>query len=369
MSLEPGQSFSRSFTRRTSTLQIGCLPSRSNISSVLIRRSCHAILSVLPVPRFIPRHAIDIGAPPSIFTIGSFGFATAGKGFDRLCELVNAQFDEALIRINIPFHDIPSMVPREQLDSVVTACQNKITKTNVQLEMTHNFFSEDELLAFLSQNTINAFLYEGGADRGLSSCTDYALASGRPIAISRTPMFRHLHGINPSICVEDRTLRAIAASGTTALDSHRAKYALAAAGTAWNRAILDALAARALSRSVPDKRGFNKILDDRSRTAYQTALADLELYAPDILARKIERANIQQAFALDTVERFSAGLTEPRILAIGSFEDTAVAVLRAKGFRIQEVDPNVNGLDLEFFYRSPEAKLGSYDLILCVSGT
>ena len=241
------------------------------------------------------------------------------------------------------------MVPREQLDSVVTACQNKITKTNVQLEMTHNFFSEDELLAFLSQNTINAFLYEGGADRGLSSCTDYALASGRPIAISRTPMFRHLHGINPSICVEDRTLCAIAASGTTALDSHRAKYALAAAGTAWNRAILDALAARALSRSVPDKRGFNKILDDRSRTAYQTALADLELYAPDILARKIERANIQQAFALDTVEQFSAGLTEPRILAIGSFEDTAVAVLRAKGFRIQEVDPNVNGLDLEVF--------------------
>ena len=86
-----------------------------------------------------------------------------------------------------------------------------------------------------------------------------------------------------------------------------------------------------------------------------------------MLARKIPRANVQQAFALDAVERLLADLTEPRILAIGSFEDTAVAALKAKGFRIDEVDPNVNGVDLESFYRSPEAVLESYDLILCVS--
>jgi SAM-dependent methyltransferase len=85
------------------------------------------------------------------------------------------------------------------------------------------------------------------------------------------------------------------------------------------------------------------------------------------LARKIDRANIQQAFALDTAERMIARYHEPRILAIGSFEDTAVAVLRAKGFRLDEVDPNVNNTDLATFFASPAAITRSYDVVLCVS--
>ena len=115
---------------------------------------------------------------------------------------------------------------------------------------------------------------------------------------------------------------------------------------------------------MPDQRGFNKLLDDRSRNSYRSALADLASYAPEVLSRKIERANIQQAFALDSAERLLARSPEARILAVGSFEDTAVATLRAKGFRIDEVDPNVNHIDLEAFYRSSQAMCASYNLIL-----
>ena len=46
---------------------------------------------------------------------------------------------------------------------------------------------EDALLAFLASNTINAFLYENIDRRGISSCTDYALSSGRPVYLLASP--------------------------------------------------------------------------------------------------------------------------------------------------------------------------------------
>ena len=321
----------------------------------------------VPVPRFTPPLISAVPPEPEVFTVGSFGFGTPGKGFERLCAMVNDQFEDARIRINLPLHDQDTMVPRERLEAIVRGCRQQVTKRSVRLDISHDFLDDEALLRFLSENTINAFLYDDVVGRGIASCTDYALACGRPIAISHSSMFRHLHGVNPSICAEDRPLRAIASSGTEPLAHHRSAYLPAASGAAWNRAILDAMTARRTSRAVPDGRGFNKILDDRSRQAYTAALADLHSLAPEVIKRKIERANIQQAFALDTAERLVHRFREPRILAVGSYEDTAVAALRAKGFRLDEVDPNVNKLDLKEFYRSAQAIQQSYDLILCVS--
>jgi SAM-dependent methyltransferase len=319
----------------------------------------------VPVPRFIPTPLEDLPPPPEVITVGSFGFGTPGKGFDRLCALVNQQFDVARIRINIPPHDDLAMVPEESLREIVEKCRQAVTKPGITLDITHEFFDDAGLLGFLAENTLNAFLYDDAPGRGVSSCTDYALAAGRPIAVSRTAMFRHLIGVNPSICVEDRSLAAITGTGTAALANHRAAYAENAAGAAWNAAILDALATRQIACAVPDGRGFNKLLDDRARAAYAEALADLAVLAPDMLARKIERANVQQAFALDTVRRLASSFATPRILAIGSFEDTAVASLRALGYRVEEIDPQVNGIDLEQYYCcSPGV---GFDIVMCVS--
>jgi SAM-dependent methyltransferase len=320
----------------------------------------------VPVPRFTLPPLEDLPPLPEVFTVGSFGFGTPGKGFDRLCVLVNQQFEAARIRINIPPHDDPTMVPEESVREIVEKCRQAVTKAGITLDITREFFDDAGLLGFLAGNNLNAFLYDDAPGRGISSCTDYALAAGRPIAVSRTAMFRHLIGVNPSICVEDRSLAAIAATGTAPLAHHQAAYTEKAAGAAWNAAILDALATRQVARTVPDGRGFNKLLDDRARAAYTEALADLAVLTPDMLARKIERANIQQAFALDTVRRLAARFATPRILAIGSFEDTAVASLRMLGYRVEEIDPQVNGIDLEQYYRSPGAGVG-FDIVMCVS--
>ena len=322
---------------------------------------------IVPVPRVTIDYEIAEIPSPELFTIGSFGFATHGKAFDRLCTQVNSEFDHARIRLNLPRHDNESIVSDEHTDAVIASCRSAVTKPGIDLIIRQDFLDDAALLQFLAGNTINAFLYEDQTERGISSCTDYALACGRPLAITKSTMFRHLHGVNPSICVEDCSLGAIAERGGRELAPLRAAYNYGNAGAAWEMALLNAINRLSNSRSVPDGRGFNKILDDRSRQAYSAALRLQENHAPDILSRKIERANIQQAFALDTALRLLPERSLARILAIGSFEDTAVATLKAVGYRVDEIDPNVNGVDLEMFYRSTSAEMAGYDLILCVS--
>lgn len=322
---------------------------------------------VVPVPRVTTEGEIGgVSPPPEIPTFGSFGFATPGKGFDRLCERVNAEFDRARIRLNIPQHDKETMIVPEYSDLVLASCKAAVTKPGIELIITHDFFDDRSLMEFLAGNSLNAFLYDEQSERGISSCIDYALASGRPLAITRASMSRHLHGVNPSICVEDCSLASIVARQGRELAPFRAAYHPQRAGPLWEAAILKAIEWRDISRSVPDERGFNKILDDRSRSAYAEALRLLQHHAPEMLTRKIDRANIQQAFALDTALRLLPAVPSARILAIGSFEDTAVATLKSMGYRIDEVDPNVNGADLETFYYSAERR-DAYDLILCVS--
>jgi SAM-dependent methyltransferase len=76
---------------------------------------------------------------------------------------------------------------------------------------------------------------------------------------------------------------------------------------------------------------------------------------------------VQQAFALDSARRLLSTVLNPKILAVGSYEDTTVEALRKLGFRIEEVDPNVNGRTLLDYYVEFAAAHGTYDLALCVS--
>lgn len=322
---------------------------------------------ILRAPRFVSEPAPALPPAPETFTIGSFGFATPAKGFDRLCALVDAQFDRAIIRLNLPLHDDPKVIPQSMVDGVIASCRAAIKKPGVELVVTHDFFDNAGILKFLASNTMNAFTYHDAPAHGVSSCSDFALASGRPFALSRSSMFRNFFHVNPSIFVEDRSLADIAAAGTHNLAEARAALAPERAGAEWNRAILAAMESDKARAATPDGRGFNKILDDRSRTAYSAGLADLKKYAPEMIARKIERANIQQGFALETAYRFLETIENPRILAAGSFEDTAVETLKARGYRVDAIDPNDNGMTLLEFYLSPEARLGSYDLALSVS--
>jgi len=141
-----------------------------------------------------PRPLENIGAKFSyvekeIPEIGTFGFATDGKGFDKVIEAVNREFDEAIVKINIPKGDY---VLGDKYDQLVNYLNDYPTKQGVKVKITSNFFNKEELIEWCSQNTLNMFLYNRNLP-GLSATTDQAITSGRPLVVSTDNTFRHIH--------------------------------------------------------------------------------------------------------------------------------------------------------------------------------
>jgi hypothetical protein len=127
----------------------------------------------------------------NIPSIGSFGFGFENKGFDKICSLVNDQFDEAVINLNITFsHYCGNNFENEQIKQ---KCLSKITKPNIKLNLTNNFISDKSVLDFLNSNDINIFAYDHLPNRGASSVLDYVIAIDKPIGLSSSHMFRHVN--------------------------------------------------------------------------------------------------------------------------------------------------------------------------------
>lgn len=132
-----------------------------------------------------PMRAFD---EPRIPVIGSFGFATQGKGFELVIEAVNQEFEKAKVRINMP----PGTYTNEEVaDEIIQLCR-ATAKEGVEVVITRDFMSKDELIQWCGQNTLNCFLYNRNMP-GLSATTDQAISSGRPLAISMNETFRHIH--------------------------------------------------------------------------------------------------------------------------------------------------------------------------------
>jgi SAM-dependent methyltransferase len=175
----------------------------------------------------VPRPLLDPVAPhpdPSVPIISSFGFGLPQKGFAHLVERVNAEFDRAIIWLHITTSAVCDAAGH-QANAVIQACRSIQRKRGIELQVTTHLVSDAELMTWLANSSLCAFLYEDpGRWRGLSSVIDYALSTRVPIAVTRTPMFRHITTAEPSICVEDRSLRAILASGAAPLDRFRAQW-------------------------------------------------------------------------------------------------------------------------------------------------
>jgi FkbM family methyltransferase len=143
-----------------------------------------------PRPLDIPRHSIAPYQSKKIPIIGTFGLSPYDKGFDEVIKAVNEEFDAALIRINIPKSD---HFPSKSLHNFMNILASIPTKEQIKIETTFHYFDKEELINWCAQNTLNVFLYNRRIGNGLSATTDQAIASGRPLAVSTNPTFRHIH--------------------------------------------------------------------------------------------------------------------------------------------------------------------------------
>jgi hypothetical protein len=121
--------------------------------------------------------------------IGSFGFATKGKGFEHVVEAVNKEFDKAIVRINIP-HGSYVDASHQYAKALAEKC-TAIAKEGITVQVTHDFMSKDALIYWCSENTLNCFLYDRSMP-GLAATTDQAITSEKPLAVSDNETFRHI---------------------------------------------------------------------------------------------------------------------------------------------------------------------------------
>jgi hypothetical protein len=296
---------------------------------------------IYPDPTFQPKseHMVDwysIGRPiPSVRKetgtrfidldhpiIGSSGFGFENKGYVRLVERVNEEFQHATIRFHLPYARWGDE-HGERARRVADWCR-AAAKPSIKLEFIHDFKSPADYIDWLAENDINAFLYDEMPGRGIASTIDFALMANRPIAVTRTTMFRHLNHLCPSVCVEDRSLRDILKTGILPLMDIQKDFAPEKICAAMD----------AVVESVMAKR-HNRLLTNEDRKHYEPMILEMRESCPDIMARKIPEANVQQAWVLDMVRRTQA----KSILCVGCFEDTAYHTLEVHGWDVEGIDP------------------------------
>jgi hypothetical protein len=380
--------------------------------TLLLRNPC-----VYKTGRLIPSYQNDFKLP-EIPTIGSFGFGTPKKGFEKIVQMVQQEFDEAVIRFNIPSADFGEDRQGVNARRIAENCKAMIVKPGIKLIITHDFFDNKSMLDFLAKNTLNAFLYEHDpqSDKGLSSTVDSAMAVKRPVAVSDCITFRHLFDVEPSVCVTKNSLRKIIQNGFTPLQKHYDEWneenilweydrivdsifekdknpqkhgmgIIRTIQSKWNRILSKPdktftwlgnkdstyeddltpdLSIKYRPVDIPQGISLNRILDNDARKLYKPAIDLLTIMAPKTLSRKIPEANVQQAFVLDTVHRLFTKYKSPKILCVGSNEDTTSISLKKIGYKVDEIDPTMNYY-LQEYLTKPSTIRNSYDIIFSTS--
>jgi hypothetical protein len=155
--------------------------------------------------------------------IGSFGFGFENKGFEKICKVVRESFDSALIHLHITnpyFGDRYGVISNK----VIERCKSIVKNSNIELIITNNFISNNEILDFLNNNTVNIFLYDDMPGRGLSSTIDYAISVDTPLIINNSNMFRHILKDKPEISIDNNSINHIINMGIEPIKHFRKKW-------------------------------------------------------------------------------------------------------------------------------------------------
>lgn len=172
------------------------------------------------LPPIFPSPSLPVPVAP---VIGFQGFGPPHKGIARIAHKVQEEFDTAIIRLHIPyslFGDPDGRQARARVEEV----KRIIRKPGIKVVSTHTFMTVEETVAWLHQNTINCYFYDYLDGAGIASAPNFALAARKPIAVTRSFQLRNFWNLKPSVCIEDRSLKEIIASGLEPLQELYNKY-------------------------------------------------------------------------------------------------------------------------------------------------
>jgi hypothetical protein len=168
--------------------------------SILHTTSCFStsidyFINQNPIESGMPRplYQFDTSKPKiknKIINIGSFGFAGAHKKFPEIVRMVNEQFDNAKININVTnafYGDNDGAGLREVIEEI----NNVPRKVGIELNLTTTFMENEALLNFVHDNDLMVFAYDYVGDT--ASVVDYVISTETPIAVTSIAAFRHVY--------------------------------------------------------------------------------------------------------------------------------------------------------------------------------
>ena len=155
--------------------------------------------------------------------IGFQGFGFKHKGICKIAHQIQTEFDEAIFRLHMPFsyYGDPDGSDAKQR---VAEIKQIINKPGIKIEVSHDFLSDDDIVKWLSENTINCYFFDYLENSGIASSPDYAIAARKPMAINNSRMFMNLHDLTPTIEIEKTNLKQIIENGITPLLPLYEKY-------------------------------------------------------------------------------------------------------------------------------------------------
>lgn len=106
---------------------------------------------------------------------------------------------------------------------------------------------------------------------------------------------------------------------------------------------------------------MNILLNDTQRSKYDPVIKSLFDLCPETMSRKIEKANVQQAFVFSMVMDYVK--PDSKILSVGCYEDTAYEALQKLSIPAIGIDPFLN-TSLSTFYKLTHDK---FDIIFSTS--
>jgi len=145
-------------------------------------------IHVFPRPLFECKPINKLTNIPEVPVIGSYGFQNEDKNFHLVIEQASKEFERSIVRINIPYATYMGI---DIMNKILSQCLSN-QPSNVDVRITHEFFSDEDLVDWCMQNDLNVFMYSRNM-AGLAACPDQVLMSGAPLLVSDNNAFRHIH--------------------------------------------------------------------------------------------------------------------------------------------------------------------------------
>lgn len=150
--------------------------------------------------------------------IGYQGFADPHKGLLRLAQQINDEFDFATFKLHMPISYYGDGGSNFRITQKMGEISSIINKPGIDIQLTTEMLSAQELVNMMAKNTINCYFTDAFYGSALASSPDYALAARRPIATSKSYQLKHFWNLNPSVNIEDSSIKQIIENGCTPLE-------------------------------------------------------------------------------------------------------------------------------------------------------